>query len=257
MLLYGRMKLLRLFVPLTLLAMAPGAPAQTNRAPEKKPKLVVMVVIDQFRYDYLTRFRNDYKGGLHRMLTEGADFTNAFYTQIPTVTAVGHSIMLSGAMPATSGIVGNTWFDRAENKIVTSVCDWNMRVIGADQPRQSAKCTDADPASPNRLLVSTLGDELKDAHPGSVVIGVSLKARSAILPSGHRANGAYWFDDETGAFVSSSYYMEQLPDWAAGFNNQKPPAKYVDRKWEGFPTWDFHAKTGANVFEAARESLGK
>ncbi len=229
---------------LSLAALIPGlGGAQTPSKP--KPKLVVVVVVDQFRYDYLTRFRDDYHAGLSRMLTTGADFTNGFYAQIPTVTAVGHSIMLSGAMPAASGIVGNSWFDRAENKIVTSVCDWTVNVVGAPQPAQGEKCTDSDPASPRRLLVTTLGDELKDAHPDSKVIGISIKARGAILPSGHSANGAFWFDDQSGAFVTSSYYMEKLPAWADDFNGQKLAAKYVDEKWDGFPSWDFHAKTGA------------
>jgi len=219
--------------------------SEAQTPPKPKPKLVVVVVVDQFRYDYLTRFRDDYHAGLSRMLNKGADFTNGFYAQIPTVTAVGHSIMLSGAMPATSGIVGNSWFDRAENKTVTSVCDWTVKVVGAAQPSQGEKCSDSDPASPRRLLVSTLGDELKDAHPDSKVIGISIKARGAILPSGHSANGAFWFDDQNGAFVTSSYYMEKLPTWADDFNNQKLAAKYVDQKWDGFPTWDFHSKSGA------------
>jgi predicted AlkP superfamily pyrophosphatase or phosphodiesterase len=210
-----------------------------------KPKLVVVVVIDQFRYDYLTRFRQDYHGGLNRLLSQGADFTNGFYAQIPTVTAVGHSMMLSGAMPAASGIVGNSWYDRAEGKVVTSVCDWTVTVVGAPQPKEGDKCTDSDPASPKRLLVSTLGDELKDAHPESKVIGVSIKARGAILPSGHAANGAFWFDDETGNFVTSSFYMEKLPAWAEAFNNQKLAAKYVDQPWDGFAKWDFHSKGNA------------
>lgn len=241
MLLYGRMMLYRISAAaFSILALLTPVAAQDQAPP--KPKLVVVVVVDQFRYDYLTRFRHDYHGGLETLLTKGADFTNGFYAQVPTVTAVGHSIMLSGAMPAASGIVGNSWFDRAENKIVTSVCDWNERVIGAPQPKESAKCTDSDPASPRRLLVSTLGDELRDAHPESKVIGISIKARGAILPSGHSANGAFWFDDGTGAFVSSSYYMQNLPAWADAFNNQKLAAKYIEQKWDGFPTWDFHSK---------------
>jgi predicted AlkP superfamily pyrophosphatase or phosphodiesterase len=206
-----------------------------------KPKLVVVVVVDQFRYDYLTRFREDYHGGLDRLLSQGADFTNGFYAQVPTVTAVGHSIMLSGAMPAVSGIVGNSWYDRAEGKVVTSVCDWNVRLVGAAQPKQGERCSDSDPASPRRLLVSTLGDELKDAHPESKVIGISIKARGAILPSGHSADGAFWFEDATGNFVTSSFYMEKLPAWADAFNNQKLPVKYVEQKWDGFPKWDFHS----------------
>jgi predicted AlkP superfamily pyrophosphatase or phosphodiesterase len=240
MLLYGRMNAFRLLaVAFSVLSLAPAASAQMP----PKPKLVVVVVIDQFRYDYLTRFRQDYHGGLDRLLSEGADFTNGFYAQVPTVTAVGHSIMLSGAMPAVSGIIGNSWYDRAEGKVVTSVCDWNTSLVGAPQPKQGDRCTDADPASPQRLLVSTLGDELKDAHPDSKVVGISIKARGAILPSGHSADGAFWFDDGTGNFVTSSFYMAKLPAWAEEFNKQKLPAKYVDQKWEGFPKWDFHSVT--------------
>src|SRR3954453_5577536 len=131
------------------------APAQTP-----KPKLVVGIIIDQFSYDYLTRFRADYHGGLDQFLTQGADFTNAFYQQVPTVTAVGHSIFMSGAMPAVSGIVSNSWYDRSESRVVTSVCDWKEKTVGGRSGEKEGKaCTDADPASPRRLLVSSLGDE--------------------------------------------------------------------------------------------------
>ncbi|MGA8029946.1 MAG: alkaline phosphatase family protein, partial [Bryobacteraceae bacterium] len=105
-----------------------------------KPKLVVGIIIDQFRYDYLTRFRGDYHGGLDRLMTQGADFTNAFYEQVPTVTAAGHSIFMSGAMPAVSGIVGNAWYDREEQKVVTSVCDWDVNMIGGGQEEKGHKC---------------------------------------------------------------------------------------------------------------------
>lgn len=207
-----------------------------------RPKLVVGIVVDQFRYDYLTRFRADYHGGLDELLTRGADFTNAFYGQMPTVTAVGHSIFLSGAMPAVSGIVSNAWYDRDTNKGVTSVCDWHEKIVGGWQYEQSAKCTDSDPASPRRLLVSTLGDEMVDANPKATVIGVSIKPRAAILPSGHRAKAAYWFDNASGNFVTSTFYMQQLPAWADDFNGKKLAAQYINRKWDGFPKWDFTSK---------------
>jgi predicted AlkP superfamily pyrophosphatase or phosphodiesterase len=210
-----------------------------------KPKLVVAIIIDQFRYDYLTRFRADYHGGLDQLLTNGADFSNAFYAQVPTVTAVGHSIFMSGAMPAVSGIVGNAWYDRDEAKVVTSVCDWNVRIVGADQPQQGAKCTDADPASPKRLLVTTVGDELRAANSAAKVIGISLKARAAVLPSGHRAAAAYWFDDVSGNFVSSTFYLSELPGWVNAFNQRRLPAELVNRKWEGFPKWSFHGSAKA------------
>jgi predicted AlkP superfamily pyrophosphatase or phosphodiesterase len=211
----------------------------------RRPKLVVAIVVDQFRYDYLTRFRNDYKGGLDRMLRQGAVFTDAHYEQAPTVTAVGHSIVMTGAMPAVSGIVGNTWLDAKTGKQVTSVCDYNFHVVGADTPPPGLRCEDWDPASPNRLLVSTVGDELRNRDERSKVFGISLKARSAILPSGHRANGAFWFDDQTGAFVSSDFYFAELPEWVRDFNRQKLADEYLSRKWAGFESWDFHPDPGS------------
>jgi predicted AlkP superfamily pyrophosphatase or phosphodiesterase len=220
-----------------------GASAETTQ-----PKLVVAIIVDQFRYDYLTRFRTDYHGGFHQLMTQGADFTNAFYQQVPTVTAVGHSIFMSGAMPSVSGIIGNSWYDRDEGKVVTSVCDWDEKQVGGGHGEtQETHCTDADPASPRRLLVSTLGDELRTANAKSKVIGVSIKARGAILPSGHRAAGAYWFDDETGNFITSTYYVKELPEWANVFNHQRLAAQYVDRKWEDFPKWNFHAPAGSKL----------
>jgi predicted AlkP superfamily pyrophosphatase or phosphodiesterase len=230
-----------LFIAALLSGLAAGAEQQ-------KPKLVVGIVIDQFRYDYLTRFRADYRGGLGELLKNGADFTSAYYVQIPTVTAVGHSIFMSGAMPAVSGIVGNSWYDRDENKVVTSVCDWRYKTVGGDEVAKGAACTDADPASPMRLLVTTVGDELRNAHEKSKVVGVSIKARGAILPSGHRALGAFWFDDKTGHFVTSSFYIDSLPEWAKTFNRQNLPAKYVDEKWPDFPGHDFHAAPGRDQY---------
>ncbi|MFL6307528.1 MAG: alkaline phosphatase family protein [Candidatus Sulfotelmatobacter sp.] len=212
--------------------------------PARKPKLIVGVVIDQFRYDYLTRFRADYHGGLDRLLSSGANFTNAHYLQTPTKTAVGHSIFLTGAMPAVSGIVSNEWYDRITKQQVTSVCDWTVQVVGAETPKQGSKCTDEDPASPRRLLVTTVGDELRNAHEESRVIGVSLKARAAILPSGHRANGAFWFDTRSGSFVSSTFYGNGLPAWAEAFNAKKLAAEYVNQSWPDFPKWSF--RTAAN-----------
>jgi predicted AlkP superfamily pyrophosphatase or phosphodiesterase len=210
-----------------------------------KPRLVLAVIVDQFRYDYLTRFRSEYHGGFDQMLTRGADFTNAFYGQVPTVTAVGHSIFMSGAMPAQSGIITNAWYDRDERKIVTSVCDWSETEVGGGEPEKGKSCTDADPASPRRLLVSTLGDELRMARTNSKVIGISIKARAAILPSGHLAEGAFWFDDASGHFITSTYYMKQLPQWATAFNAKDLPAGLVKQKWDKFPSWNFMASPGS------------
>src|SRR5262249_22160032 len=139
-----------------------------------------------------------------RLLTKGAVFSNANYIHFPNITAVGHSTFLTGATPSVSGIVGNDWFDNEEHKHVTSVSDSATRLLGGD----------GEGASPHRLLVSTIGDELKLAHhAGSHVIGISLKDRAAILPAGHAADGAYWIDLNSGNFVSSTYYFPDLPAW--------------------------------------------
>jgi hypothetical protein len=211
----------RNFLPLALLSVA-LALGQSRPQPVK-PKLVVGIVIDQFRYDYLTRFRADYTGGLATLLGRGAVFTNARFQQFPTVTAVGHSIFMTGAMPALSGIIDNAWFDRGLKRQVTSVGDDATRLLGGGGGSGS---------SPRRLLAGTLGDEMKIACRGECrVVGVSLKDRAAILPSGHMADGAYWFDPRTGNFVSSTFYFADLPQWARAFNGSHPADRYGNAEW--------------------------
>ncbi|MBI3473691.1 MAG: alkaline phosphatase family protein [Candidatus Solibacter usitatus] len=206
-----------------VLLLAAAAPALA--AP--KPKLVVALTIDQFRYDYLVRFRGDYTAGLDRLLTKGAVFTNAHYDHFPSVTAVGHSTFLTGAYPATSGIIANDWFDLASGKSVTSVSDEGVKLLGGSSEGAS---------SPRRLLVSTLGDEVKMANGGKTrVIGISMKDRSAILPVGHMADAAYWVERKTGAFVSSTYYFNDLPAWVKDFNASKPADKYAGAVWSLAP----------------------
>src|SRR5580658_3491699 len=190
---------------------------------QQQPKLVVAIVIDQFRYDYLTRFHSEYTGGFKRFFEHGATFTNARFEHVPTVTAIGHSTFLSGATPALSGIIGNEWWDSASKKRVTSVSDGETSLLGST----------GEGSSPNRLLQSTLGDEMKMSGKGGKVVGVSIKDRAAILPSGHMADGAYWFDGKAGNFVSSTYYFDALPGWVAQFNGSRPADKYVGKEWMG------------------------
>jgi Type I phosphodiesterase / nucleotide pyrophosphatase len=208
-----------------LLALAPALPAQPQPRPAAStvgaPKLVVAICIDQFRYDYLTRFRSEYTGGLKRMLVEGANFTNSRYRHYQTVTAAGHSTFLTGATPSTSGIVGNEWWDRTTSAAVTSVSDPDTRLLGNAGPG----------SSPRRLLQSTVGDELKASGKGGKVIGISIKDRSAILPAGHSADAAYWFDSVSGNFVSSTYYFNELPHWVASTNQSHLADKYGGEDW--------------------------
>ena len=206
----------------TLLAQQQPPPAP------RAPKLVLAIVIDQFRYDYLTRFRADYTGGLKRLLEQGAVFTNAHYEHVPTVTAVGHSTFLTGATPALSGIIGNEWWDRESKSHVTSVTpldvsDKGIRLVGANGVG----------SSPERLLQSTVGDEMKVSGKGGKVIGISIKDRSAILPVGRGADAAYWLDSASGSFVSSSYYLPtgELPAWLAEWNRSRPADAYKGEEW--------------------------
>ena len=198
-----------------------------------KPKLILAIVVDQFRYDYLTRFRADYHDGIARLLDNGAVFTDARYIQYPTVTAVGHSTFLSGATPSVSGIIDNAWYDRDEKREVQSITDGKARLVGTDR--------EAEGASPRRLLVSTLGDELKIAGRAARVIGMSIKDRGAILPAGHLADAAYWLDagkDHWSGFVSSDYYFpkKKLPDWVTDFNNAHPRARFARLEWKELDT---------------------
>ena len=216
-------------------------------------RLVLLIAVDQFRYDYLTRFRAEYSSGIKRLLDDGAVFTNANLEHYPTVTAIGHSTMLTGATPSVSGIIGNDWFDRETGAIVTSVSDPSVTPVGA--PPGPA-------ASPRRLLVSTIGDELKmgSGRPRGAperprVIGVSLKDRSAILPVGRGADAAYWWDTKTGTFVSSTYYFGAAPDWVTTFNARNPGDVHAGASWTllaspSNPPRQLPSERGAALYEA-------
>lgn len=218
---------LMVFLALAFLAPAPLPLHAVEEAPSIR--LVLLVAVDQFRYDYLTRFRGEFTGGFSRLLASGAVFSNAYLDHYPTVTAIGHSTMLSGATPAISGIVGNDWYDRELGKNVTSVSDPATTLVGGS----------GEGASPRRLLASTVGDELKSASRAAEgapnrpkVFGLSLKDRSAILPAGHMADGAFWFDTGTGAFITSTFYRPDLPGWVASFNASKMADASAGKRWE-------------------------
>jgi predicted AlkP superfamily pyrophosphatase or phosphodiesterase len=201
--------------------------------PPRKPKIVVAIVIDQFRYDYLLKYRADYNAGLARLLDRGAVFADAHYLHNLTVTAVGHSTFLTGATPSQSGIIGNEWFDRGTNASVTSVSDPKSKMVGG--------VPGAPGSSPRRLLVSTVGDELKMQGPGSKVIGVSIKDRGAILTAGHMADGAYWYDPDSNHWVTSTYYRGELPDWVRKLNAEEGYKRLIGAQW--LP-WDAKNETG-------------
>jgi predicted AlkP superfamily pyrophosphatase or phosphodiesterase len=214
-----RVALCLLFAFVSLFASAPP-----------KPKLVVAIIIDQFPYDYLLRFRADYNSGLARLLDRGAVFTDAHYLHNLTVAAVGHSTFLSGATPSVSGIIANEWFDRESGKSITSVFDPQSKLVGG--------IVGAVGSSPRRLLVSTLGDELKMQGTESRVIGISIKDRSAILPVGHMADAAYWYDNDSNHWVTSNYYRAELPEWVRKVNKEEGYQRYIGAKWLPFDAKD-------------------
>jgi predicted AlkP superfamily pyrophosphatase or phosphodiesterase len=195
-------------------------------APHQRPKLILAIVVDQFRYDYLTRFRGDYHSGLERLIEHGAVFADAHHIAAPTVTAIGHSTFLSGATPSLSGIAGNEWYDRQARKTVTSVSDDAVKMIGGP--------AGALGSSPHNLLVSTVPDELKMQGRDSKAIGISIKDRGAILPVGHMADAAYWYDPDSNHWVTSGYYRDDLPSWVQKINSERWYARYIGASWFPF-----------------------
>lgn len=202
------------------------------------PKLVVVIVIDQFRGDYLERYRDQFgEGGFRLLLDHGADFTDCNYDYANTRTAPGHATLFTGTYSNGHGIAANEWWDQKKKKIVTSVEDDTVQLVGVPADQTAGQATnpakDRAGASPHNLLADTLGDELKLATLGKArVFAVSLKDRAAILPGGFSADAAYWIEPKSGAWITSTYYRPELPNWAQDFNSGGRAAKYWDRDWK-------------------------
>ncbi len=200
--------------------------AASNPSKLARPKLVVGIVVDQMRYDYLYRYYDKYKeGGLKRLMNDGFNCRNNHYHYALTVTAAGHSAVYTGALPAVNGIVGNDWYDRIAGKNVYCTDDSTVATVGSSN-------VTVGKMSPRNLLASTVTDQLRVAtNFRSKTVGVAIKDRASILPAGHAANGAYWFDSKTGNFVTSTYYMQSLPTWVSDYNNKKMPAAFMGKGW--------------------------
>jgi predicted AlkP superfamily pyrophosphatase or phosphodiesterase len=190
------------------------------------PKLVVVIIIDQFRGDYLERYHDQFgEGGFRLFLDHGANFTDCNYDYANTRTASGHATLFTGAYSNRHGIVANEWWDPKKKHMVTAVEDDDTKLVGVPGEKSGA--------SPHNLLADTLGDELKLATKGQArVFSLSLKDRAAVLPGGFAADAAYWIDPKTGAWITSTYYRPDLPPWAQEFNTSNRAAKYWDRDWE-------------------------
>ncbi len=209
-------------------------PVRTEEAPgfPARPKLVVVLVIDQFRYDYLMRFRPYFvKGGFNRLMSGGAVFSDCRYDYATTITGPGHATLLTGTYPWAHGIIANDWYDREQKREVYCVEDLKTRIV-ADREKPSA----TPGFSPRNLTASTLGDELRLAtNFRSKAVSISLKDRAAVLMGGHTASAAYWWDVGSGRFVSSTYYMPTLPVWADDFNRKSPTSQFCGQKWNALP----------------------
>jgi predicted AlkP superfamily pyrophosphatase or phosphodiesterase len=215
---------------------------KTNAAPQARTRLVLLIVVDQFRYDYLERFGDLFApNGIKRLMRDGASWTETNYDHMPTYTAPGHATLMTGAWPAETGIVANDWPDRDTGKSVSSVSDTTVTLFGGEEGEVAS--------SPRRLMASTLGDELRlRTNDRSKVIGISVKDRSAILPAGRHANAAYWFSQRTGRMVSSNYYFNNLPAWATSFNDARPADKFYGARWERLlPESEYLKRAGADA----------
>ena len=190
-----------------------------------RPKLVVGIVVDQMRWDYLYRYYARYQSnGFKRLLNEGYSCENTQVDYIPTVTAAGHTCIYTGSVPALTGIAGNDWIIQATGKGTYCTADTTVQTVGSTSK--------AGQMSPRNLLTTTVTDELKLAtNFRSKVIGIALKDRGGILPAGHTADAAYWFDDKTGNWITSTYYMADLPQWVKDFNDQKLAETYLKLDW--------------------------
>lgn len=224
-----------------------------------KPKLIVGIVVDQMRYDYLVRFKSGFgAGGFNRLLEGGRNFTSCNYNYIPTYTAPGHASIYTGTTPRVHGIVGNSWYDRRSGKAFSNVYDSTVTPIGSDEK--------AGLASPVNLMAPTIGDHLKaQLGKGTRVFSVSIKDRGAILPGGKAANGAFWYDSKSGLFTTSSYYYREAPVWLTEQDRVEvgqrrmadlgPASEGYLRLQQGATPWGFHQEERTRF--AARASTSR
>ncbi len=210
-----------LFIAYCLLLIDCSATAQVAR-----PKLVIGLVIDQMRWDYLYRYSDLYgANGFKRLLKEGFSCENTMIPYIPTVTGAGHTCIYTGSVPAVHGIVANDWVDRETGVLMYCAKDTTVLPVG------STSLTEGQ-MSPRNMLTNTMGDELRLAtNFRSKVIGIALKDRGGILPAGHSANAAYWFDDKTGGWITSTYYTNELPAWVKQYNVSRKPDSLMGKDW--------------------------
>ncbi|MCB4807690.1 alkaline phosphatase family protein [Tamlana sp. 62-3] len=240
----------KIIIPVLTVIVCFSAKAQTINTNEN-PKLVVGIVVDQMRYDYLTRFYNKFgEDGFKRMINEGFNCKNHHFNYIPTKTGPGHASVFTGTTPKYHGIIANDWYDKYEKKMVYCAEDDSVQSVGTESsdgqmsPRRMQTTTFADE---NRLFTQNLGK----------TIGISIKDRGAILPAGHTANAAYWFRGKSeGKFISSTYYMNELPNWVTSFNKSKTVKSYL-KDWNTLQNIETYTESGADLNEFEGGFRGK
>ncbi len=214
-----------------------GAYAQ-QKGEARPPKLVVGIMVDQMRHEYLYRFRPHFsKGGFNRMMDDGFVLKNGHYNYAPTVTGPGHASVYTGSTPALHGIISNGWYDKESGENINCVEDTRYTVVGVPDGNGEV--------SPSRMLSTTVTDELKlFTQKRAKVIGISMKNRGAALPAGHLADAAYWFDGKSGKFITSTYYMTSLPPWLDKFHGRNLPEQYIQRGWNTLMPLDKYVESG-------------
>lgn len=215
-----------LVVGLMILSLSSVSSQENRIIPPDKPGLIITIVIDQMRYDYLFRYWDKLSdNGFRRLVNEGSFCRNAQYNYLVTQSSAGYATISTGAMPATHGIIGEEWYQRLKKEKVHCTGDASVQAVGGTHDQGSH--------SPRNMLAPTIGDEIKlNSGLRSKVYGVSLKNQAAILLSGHTADAAYWFDPRTGSWMTSSYFTDSLPPWVNEFNRKKIPDIYLTGEWK-------------------------
>jgi predicted AlkP superfamily pyrophosphatase or phosphodiesterase len=228
--------------------------ANPVKATDTKPKLVVGIVVDQMRWDYVNKFKPFFKtqNGFLKMMNQGASCNNNLISYLPTVTACGHTAVYTGSTPAIHGITGNSWYDNIQQRMVYCVEDNSVQAVGIEN-------SSAGKMSPLNVWTTTIGDELKLAtNFKSKVFGISLKDRGAIIPAGHAADGAFWYDSKSGNFISSTYYGKTLPTWLTNYNNAKKVDSFYKLGWSlSLPVSVYEANCDNDQNEYESKPFGK
>jgi len=248
---------MRFFIALLVILFLPDCKAQNNSNQQKteplniRPKLVVGIVVDQMRYDYLTRFYSKYgEDGFKRLVNKGFNCKNNHYNYIPTYTGPGHASIYTGATPKTHGIIANNWYDKTIGEMVYCAEDNSVLAVGSKSKKERM--------SPHRMKTTTFADENRlFTQMKGKTIGISIKDRGAILPAGHSANGAYWFrGKKEGKFITSTYYMKSLPKWVENFNNSRIAKRYF-KVWSTLYDIDTYSESGSDLNDFENGFKGK